>query len=56
MDIYIDIGTIIRAKAVRRYKQADVKTMKRNYFMFHTMDPEPAIDDLKEIYEQRKGV
>lgn len=38
------------------YKQADVKTMKRNYFMFHTMDPEPAIDDLKEIYEQRKGV
>ena len=35
------------------YKQAPVETMKRNYFMFHTMAPEVAIEDLKEIYRQR---
>lgn len=32
------------------YKQAPVETMKRNYLMFHTMAPEVAIEDLKEIY------
>lgn len=37
------------------YRQANFKTMKRNYMMFHTMDPELAIDDLIEIKEQ-KGV
>ena len=31
------------------YKQAPVGTMKRNYLMFHTMAPELAIEDLKEI-------
>lgn len=31
------------------YKQAPVETMKRNYMMFHTMAPEVAIEDLKEI-------
>lgn len=31
------------------YKQAPVSTMKRNYLMFHTMAPELAIEDLKEI-------
>jgi len=36
------------------YKQAPVGTMKRNYLMFHTMAPELAIEDLKEIYNQRK--
>lgn len=35
------------------YKQAPVKTMKRNYLMFHTMDPSLAIEDLKEIHEQK---
>ena len=30
-------------------KQAPVGTMKRNYLMFHTMAPELAIEDLKEI-------
>lgn len=35
------------------YKQAPVETMKRNYMMFHTMVPEVAIEDLKEIYRQR---
>lgn len=36
------------------YKQASVETMKRNYLMFHTMAPEVAIEDLKEIYRQKK--
>lgn len=35
------------------YKQAPVKTMKRNYMIFHTMDPVLAIEDLKEIHKQR---
>ena len=36
------------------YKQAPVETMKRNYMMFHTMDPTLAIEDLKEIYGQNQ--
>lgn len=36
------------------YKQAPVGTMKRNYLMFHTMAPELAIEDLKEISMQKK--
>jgi hypothetical protein len=36
------------------YKQASVTTMKRNYMMFHTMDPALAVEDLKEIYNQKK--
>ena len=35
------------------YKQASVEIMKRNYLMFHTMAPEVAIEDLKEIYRQK---
>ncbi len=35
------------------YKQAPVDTMKRNYMIFHTMDPVVAIEDLKEIYRQK---
>lgn len=35
------------------YKQAPVETMKRNYMIFHTMDPVLAIENLKEIYEQK---
>lgn len=34
------------------YKQAPVETMKRNYMIFHTMDPALAIEDLKEIHNQ----
>ena len=34
------------------YKQAPYDIMKRNYMIFHTMAPELAIDDLKEIYNQ----
>lgn len=40
--------------SVRIYRQANVKTMKRNYMMFHTMDPELAIDDLIEIKRQKR--
>jgi len=36
------------------YKQAGFDTMNVNYLMFHTMDPELAIDNLKEIYRQKK--
>lgn len=36
------------------YKQAPIDTMKRNYMMFHTMDPVLAIEDLKEIHNQNK--
>jgi len=35
------------------YRQAGFKTMNRNYLMFHTMDPELAIDDLIEINKQK---
>ncbi len=34
------------------YKQAPYDTMKRNYMIFHTMAPELAVEDLKEIYKQ----
>lgn len=37
------------AKIIR---QAPVETMRRNYMMFHTMDPTLAIEDLKEIHAQ----
>ena len=35
------------------YKQAPASTMRRNYMMFHTVDPQIAVDDLKEIYRQK---
>ena len=35
------------------YKQAPAETMNRNWFVFHTLAPEVAIEDLKEIYRQR---
>lgn len=36
------------------YKQAPVDVMKRNYLMFHTMSPSLAVEDLKEIFQQKK--
>ena len=39
------------AKIIR---QAPAATMKRNYMMFHTMNPVLAIEDLKEIHNQKK--
>lgn len=38
--------------SVKIYKQAPYDIMKRNYMIFHTMAPELAIEDLKEIYNQ----
>lgn len=35
------------------YKQAPFDTMNTNYFMFHTLDSEMAIENLKEIYRQK---
>ena len=36
-------------------RQAPAATMKRNYMMFHTMDPVIAIEDLKEIHNQKQS-
>ena len=36
------------------YRQASAARMKRNYMMFHTMDPTLAIENLKEIYGQKQ--
>ena len=41
-------------RSKRIYRQAPAKTMKRNYMAFHTLDPDVAIDDLIEIYQQRQ--
>ena len=35
------------------YKQAPAETMSRNWLIFHTLAPEVAIEDLKEIYRQK---
>ena len=35
-------------------RQASAATMKRNYMMFHTMDPVVAIEDLKELHQQKR--
>jgi len=40
--------------SARILRQAPVETMKRNYRIFHTMDPVLAIEDLKEIHGQKK--
>ena len=37
------------------YRQAPAETMSRNWLIFHTLAPEVAIEDLKEIYRQRNG-
>lgn len=36
------------------HKQAPSAVMKRNYMMFHTVDPQIAVDDLKQIYNQKR--
>lgn len=60
-DVLYWIGYIYRywhyytgEESAKIYKQAPVKTMARNYLVFHTMDPVMAIVNLKEIYEQKK--
>lgn len=59
-DILYWIGYIYRywhyysgEDSAKIYKQAPVETMKRNYMIFHTMDPVLAIEDLKEIHNQK---
>ena len=61
-DVLYWIGYIYRywhyytgENSAKIYKQAPVKTMKRNYMMFHTMSPELAIEDLKEIHNQKSN-
>lgn len=60
MDVLYWIGYLYRywhyytgESSVKIYRQAPVETMRRNYMMFHTMDPSLAIEDLKEIHNQR---
>ena len=59
-DILYWIGYIYRywhyysgEDSAKIYTQAPVETMKRNYMVFHTMDPVLAIEDLKEIHNQQ---
>lgn len=40
-------------ESIKIYKQAPFETMNTNYLIFHTFDAEVAIDDLKEIYQQK---
>lgn len=61
VDILYWIGYVYRywhyytgENSAQIYRQAPVTTIKRNYMMFHTMAPSLAIEDLKEIYLQRK--
>ena len=37
------------------YKTADAKTMDECWLGFHTLDVAMAIDDLKEIFDQKHG-
>lgn len=60
-DVLYWIGYIYRywhfyndESSAKIYKQASAETMKRNYMIFHTMDPVIAIEDLKEIYKQKQ--
>ena len=58
-DILYWIGYIYRywhfytgEDSVKIIRQAPADTMKRNFMMFHTMDPSLAIVKLKEIHKQ----
>ena len=61
VDVLYWIGYIYRywhyyngEDSAKIYKQAPAQTMKRNYMIFHTMDPVLAIEDLKEIHNQKQ--
>ena len=47
-------GDILGEPSNKILRQAPIETMKRNYLMFHTMAPELAIEDMKEIHAQKK--
>lgn len=60
-DMLYQIGYIYRywhhyngEGSAKIYKQAPALTMKRNYMNFHTMDPILAIENLKEIHNQKR--
>ena len=36
------------------YRQAPTAVMRRNYRMFHTLDPQLAVENLKELYDERQ--
>ena len=44
-----------KEESAKIYKQAPFETMNINYLMFHTMDVEMAIEDLKEIFKQKNS-
>ncbi len=61
-DVMYWIGYIYRywhfytgESSAKIFRQAPVDTMRRNYLMFHTMDPSLAIESLKEIYRQKRA-
>lgn len=35
------------------FRQASAMTMRQNYLMFHTLDPELAVENLQEIHRQK---
>lgn len=37
-------------------RTASAETMRRNYTMFHTMDPALAVEELKEVHRQRDAI
>ena len=41
-------------ESVKIYRQEQFDILNTPYFIFHTLDVEVAIDDLKEIYRQKK--
>ena len=43
-------------KSGQIYEQADAETMKECYLGFHALDVSMAIDDLKELYRQKKEI
>ena len=51
--IYRYWACLYEEKSKKIYRYAPAKTMKRNYMVFHTMDPRLAIEDLLEIYSQK---
>lgn len=60
-DVMYWIGYIYRywhyytdESSARILRQAPASIMKRNYMMFHTMDPVIAIENLKEIHNQKQ--
>ena len=60
-DILYWIGYIYRywhyytgENSAKILKQAPVETMASSYLMFHTFNPDHAIDNLKEIYNQHR--